>query len=289
MSRTYTIKDAKAENRIFTRRALISFVFILCSTLGLVARLVYLQIVGHEHYALLAKNNHIKIAPLPPTRGIIYDRKGRILAQNIPTYSLELIPEQIENLDDTLAKLQKLLDIPDEKIEQFQKLRKREKRFNSTPLLLRMDDIEVAKFAAVRPYFPGVDIQARLVRHYPYDMLTSHVIGYVGRINEDELRTLPVAEYRGTHHVGKVGIELAYETELHGKSGYAEIETNAQSRAIGTVKTVDPTPGSNLYLTLDIDLQKTAYDALDIYNGAVVAIEIKTGGVLVFTSRPGFD
>ncbi|MGR9046293.1 MAG: penicillin-binding protein 2 [Gammaproteobacteria bacterium] len=289
MSRTYTLKDSIAENRIFTGRAVIAFAFIILLTVGLVIRLVYLQIVGHEHYATLAKNNHIKIAPLPPTRGIIYDRRGRILAENIPTYSLELIPEQIDDLDDTLGRLQKLLAIPDEKIEQYQKVRQREKRFTSTPLLLRMNDEEVAKFAAVRPYFPGVDIHARLVRHYPFDILTSHVVGYVGRINETELKTLPASEYRGSHHVGKVGIELAYETELHGKSGYAEIETNAQSRAISTVKTVDPIPGSDLYLTLDIDLQKTAYDALDIYNGAVVAIEIKTGGVLVLTSRPGFD
>ncbi|MBE0434336.1 MAG: penicillin-binding protein 2 [Methylomicrobium sp.] len=289
MPRTYNIKNPAEENRIFTGRAIVAMIFILLLSTGLIVRLVYLQIVGHEHYATLAKNNHIKISPLPPTRGIIFDRKGRVLADNVPTYSLELIPEQIKDLDDTLARLQELLDIPEDKIEQYQKLRKREKRFTSTPLLLRMSDEEIAKFAAVRPYFPGVDIHARLVRHYPYDILTSHVIGYVGRINENELKRLPVSEYRGTHHVGKVGIELAYETELHGKAGYAEIETNAQSRAISTLKTVDPTAGSNLHLTLDIDLQKTAYDALDIYNGAVVAIEIKTGGVLVFTSRPGFD
>ena len=283
------LKDAAAENRIFASRALIAFILILALTLGLTVRLVYLQIVGHEHYATLAKNNHIKIASLPPTRGIIYDRKGRILAENIPTYSLELIPEQIRDMDDTLARLQQLLAIPDEKIEQYQKLRKREKRFTSTPLLLRMDDEEVAKFAAVRPFFPGVDIQAQLVRHYPFGLLTSHVVGFVGRINERELKTLPAAEYRSTHHVGKVGIELAYEAELHGKSGYAEIETNAQSRAISTIKTTDPIPGANLHLTLDIDLQKTAYEGLDIYNGAVVAIDIKTGGVLALASRPGFD
>lgn len=289
MPRTYTIKDPAEENRIFAGRAIVAIIFIILLSTGLIVRLVYLQIVGHEHYVTLAKNNHIKISPLPPTRGIIYDRKGRVLADNVPTYSLELIPEQIKDLDDTLARLQSLLDIPDEKIEQYQKLRQREKRFTSTPLLLRMTEEEIAKFAAVRPYFPGVDIHARLVRHYPYDILTSHVVGYVGRINENELKSLPVAEYRGTHHIGKVGIELAYETELHGKAGYAEIETNAQARAISTLKTIDPIAGSDLYLTLDIDLQKTAYDALDIYNGAVVAIDVKTGGVLVFTSRPGFD
>ena len=152
-----------------------------------------------------------------------------------------------------------------------------------------MNDEELAKFAVVMPYFPGVEIQARLVRHYPYAELASHVVGYVGRINETEMKSLPIAEYRGSTHVGKIGIENTYEAELHGKTGYAEIETNVQARAINTVDSLLPIPGENLYLTLDIDLQKIAYDALDSYNGAVVAIDIKTGGVLVFASRPGFD
>jgi penicillin-binding protein 2 len=289
MSHIYTIKDNLVENRMFLNRIAAAFITVLLLTSGLVIRLVYLQIVGHEHYATLAKENSIKIEPLVPTRGIIYDKQGKILAENMPSYSLELIPEQIQNMDDTLRRLQKLLDIPNEKIEQYHKQRIRQKRFTSTPLLMSMSDEEVAKFAVVRPYFPGVDIHARLVRHYPYNDLASHVVGYVGRINEAELKTLPIAEYRGSNHVGKIGIEGFYETELHGKAGYAEIETNVQARAINVLNEVDPDPGANLYLTLDIDLQKTAYDALDTFNGAVVAIEIKTGGVLVFASRPGFD
>lgn len=289
MHRTYTIKDNSVENRLFLHRIVISFIVILLLTSGLVVRLMYLQIVGHEHYATLAKDNSIKIEPLVPTRGIIYDRNGKILAENTPSYSLELIPEQIKDLDDTLLRLKTLLSIPDEKIDQYQKLRKRQKRFVSTPLLMNMSDEELAKFAVVRPFFPGVDIHVNLVRHYPYYDLASHVVGYVGRINEAELKSLPEAEYQGSNHIGKVGIEKSYEAELHGKTGYAEVETNAQSRAIHTVNAVDPEPGANIYLTLDIDLQKTAYDALDIYNGAVVAIDIKTGGVLVFVSRPGFD
>ena len=289
MSRTYTIKDAKSENRIFLSRIIAIFIFILLLTSGLLVRLIYLQIVGHEHYATLAKDNRFKVSPLPPTRGIIYDRNGKILAENLPSYSLELIPEQIKNLDDTLERLQKLLNIPEEKIEQFRTAYKRQKRFISTPLLLRMSDEEVATFAAVRPYFPGVEIHALLVRQYPYAELTSHVVGYVGRINEKELKSLPPSEYRGTHHIGKIGIEKKYETQLHGRAGFAEIETNAQSRPINTRTQTSPTPGSNIYLHLDIDLQKTAYEALENYNGAVVAIEIKTGGVLVFVSRPGFD
>lgn len=262
---------------------------IFSMVVGLVVRLIYLQVVGHEHYATMSKDNRIKIAPLAPTRGVIYDRQGRMLAQNVPTYSLELIPEQIKDIDDTLNKLQKLLNIPQEKIDQFQKQRKRNKSFTTTPLLQNLSDEEVAKFAVVRPYFSGVDVYARLVRNYPYGELAAHVVGYVGRINEKELKTLPEAEYSGTDIIGKNGIEKSYESQLLGTAGYEEIETNAQARAVNTVATVEPIAGSNIYLTLDIDLQKIAYDVLGEYNGAAVAIEIKTGGVLAFASRPGFD
>ena len=289
MPRIYSVKDNTVENRLFLNRIVAAFIVIILLTSGLIIRLIYLQIVGHEHYSSLAKDNSIKIVPLIPTRGIIYDRRGKILAENTPSYSLELIPEKIIDLNDTLIRLQKLLNIPDEKIELYQKLRKRQKRFTSTPLLLNMTDEELAKFAVARPFFPGVDIQTRLVRHYPYSDLAAHVIGYVGRINETELKELPIAEYRGSTHIGKLGIESSYETQLHGKTGYAEIETNVQARLLNTLKEVNPDPGANLYLTLDIDLQKTAYDALGTFNGAVVAIDIKTGGVLVFASRPGFD
>jgi len=289
MSNNYAIKDHSVENRLFLNRIVAASIVIILLTSGLIVRLIYLQIVGHDHYSSLAKDNSIKIVPLVPTRGMIYDRHGKVLAENTPSYSLELIPEQISNMDDTLLRLQKLLDIPDEKIEQYQKLRKRQKRFASTPLLLSMNDEELAKFAVSRPYFPGVDFHTQLVRHYPYSDLAAHVIGYVGRINEEELKELPIAEYRGSTHIGKLGVESSYESELHGKTGYAEIETNVQARLLNTLNEVSPDPGANLYLTLDIDLQKTAYDALGSFNGAVVAIDIKTGGVLVFASRPGFD
>ncbi|MEI7839858.1 MAG: penicillin-binding protein 2 [Methylococcaceae bacterium] len=289
MPRLYTLKDNSVENQVFVNRIIAAFCIVVLLTIGLVVRLVYLQIVGHEHYATLAKENSVKIQPLVPTRGMIYDRNGKILAENTQSFSLELIPEQISDLDTTLTQLQQLLNIPNEKIEQFQKQRKRQKRFISTPLLLSMTDEEIAKFAVVRPYFTGVDIQSRLVRHYPYTDLAAHVVGYVSRINEAEMKTLPLSEYRGSSHVGKLGIESYYETQLHGKTGYAEIETNVQSRAINTFNTVPPVAGANLYLTLDIDLQKTAYDGLEGYNGAVVALDVQTGGVLAFASRPGFD
>ena len=289
MEENQTVKDLLLENRVFLSRIVAIFIFICLLFLGLIGRLVYLQIVGHEHYTTRAKSNRIKVTPRPPTRGIIYDRKGRVLADNMPSYSLELIPEQIENLGDTLQKLQKLLAIPDEKIKQFLKQKKREKSFASIPLLIKLTDEEVAKFSVVRPYFPGVDVQARLVRHYPYNDLTAHVVGYVGRINEKELKKFPVAEYRGTHHVGKVGIERTFESQLHGQTGYAEREANAQGRSINTVVFDPPVPGADLFLSLDIDLQKIAYEALGGNNGAVVAIEVKTGKVLTFVSRPGFN
>jgi penicillin-binding protein 2 len=286
---TYTIKDDLVENRLFLNRIVAAFVVIILLTLGLIIRLVYLQVVGHEHYSSLAKENSIKLVPTVPSRGIIYDRHGKILAENTPSFTLEIIPEKIPDLKDTLARLQKLLAIPDEKLEQFEKQRKRQKRFMSSPLLIGMTQEELSKFAVMRPYFPGVDVTIQQIRHYPYSDLAAHVIGYVGRINETELKELPVAEYRGSSHIGKLGIESSYETELHGKTGYAEIETNVQARPLNTINEVDPIPGSNLYLTLDIDLQKIAYDALDTFSGAVVAIDIKSGGVLVFASRPGFD
>ncbi|MDT8406333.1 MAG: penicillin-binding protein 2 [Methylococcales bacterium] len=289
MSLTSPLKDATAEIKLFARRSIMAMVGASLLVLVLIARLVYLQIVGHEHYASLAKNNRIRIAALPPTRGLIYDRHNKILAENVPIYTLEIVPEDVKDVTDTVARLQQLLAIPDETVALYHRQRQRERSFTSTPLLTKMTPEQVARFSVQRPYFPGVDIKARLARHYPYKELTSHVVGYVGRINEKELKSLPVSEYRGTQYVGKVGVELAYEASLHGKAGYAEIETNAQGRSISVVYTNEPEAGADIHLTLDIDLQKTAYDALDIYNGAVVALEIKTGGVLVLVSRPGFD
>lgn len=289
MERRFAIKDSLAENRVFLSRIVAAFLLILLMIAGLIIRLVYLQVVGHEHYATLSTDNRIKVSPLAPTRGVIYDSKGRMLAENVPTYSLELIPEQIKDMNATLAKLQHLLSIPDEKIKHFHKQRKRNKAFVTTPLLQNLSDEEVAKFAVVRPYFAGVDVYARLVRNYPFGELAAHAVGYVARINEKELKTLPTAQYRGTDIIGKNGIEKSYESHLLGTAGFEEIETNAQARAVNTVSTVEPIAGSNIYLTLDMDLQKIAYDALGEYNGAIVAIDIKTGGVLVFVSKPGFD
>ncbi len=289
MNRIISIRDNFAENRLFLNRVVFAFTGVLVLMLALSSRLIYLQIVGHEHYVTLSQNNRITISPIPPTRGLIFDRHGNILAENQPTYSLELVPEQVPNLVATLEELQTLLNLEDEEIERFKSIQRRSKPFESIPLLLRLSDEEVSRFAVRLPHFQGVNIRARLVRNYPYGDLTSHVIGYVGRINETESKKLDPSNYQGTHHIGKTGIEKYYEQILHGKTGHEQIETNAQGRSIHALKKTAPSPGVDLHLTLDIELQKIADEMLGEQNGAVVAIEIPTGNLLVFISKPGFD
>ncbi|HIL77724.1 MAG: penicillin-binding protein 2 [Methyloprofundus sp.] len=289
MRRHQAIKDSFLENRIFLSRTVILFVLILVLISGLITRLIYLQVAGHSRYHGMATNNRIKVTSVPPTRGIIYDKQGRILAENLPSYSLEIIPEQVTDMGDTLQRLQLALAIPEEKIEAFKKHRKRYKHFDSIPLLMQLSNTDVAKFAVLRHTFPGVDIHARLIRHYPYAELTAHVVGYVGRINEQELKILPEAEYRSIHSIGKIGVERAYEDILRGHAGYSEIEINAQGKPINELGKIEPTPGADIYLTVDVDLQKVAYDALAEYNGSVVALDLETGGVLVQVSKASFD
>ncbi|HFD12921.1 MAG TPA: penicillin-binding protein 2 [Crenotrichaceae bacterium] len=285
----YNIRNTALEKRLFKHRILVALIMVLLLIGGLVSRLIYLQVSGHQHYTTLSKRNRIKIAPLPATRGLVYDRKGRILAENVPTYSLEIIPEQIADMEQTLLRLKQLLNITDEEIERFQKLKKRQKSFASIPLKMALTEQEFARFAANRVFFQGVDIHARLIRSYPYQHLTAHVLGYMGQINESELKKLDMSVYGGTHHIGKSGIEKSYESILHGHAGYEEIEVNAERRSLRVVGTVAPTPGQDVHLSIDIDLQKIAYDALGEYNGAVVAIQPETGEVLALISKPGFD
>lgn len=283
------IRKLQGDNRVFRARIAFSAALMLMAAGGLVVRLVYLQIVGHEHYATLSQDNRVKISPLPPTRGIVYDRNGEVLADNLPSYSLELVPERIENLDDTLAELQELLGLSDEDVRRFRKLKAQHKTFESIPLKMRLDEEQIARFAVKQPFFPGVQINVRMIRTYPYGELTAHAVGYVSRISETDLKTLDPAVYSGTYHVGKSGIEKTYENLLHGKTGHQELETNVQGRSIGVLNTVPPVAGADLRLSLDIALQRAANDALGEYNGAVVAIEPATGRVLAFVSKPSFD
>lgn len=282
-------KDRFFENRVFLNRIVACVLFIFLASAALVARLVYLQVLGHPYYAGLAQDNRVKISPLPPTRGMIFDRNGEVLAHNFPTYSLEVFPSQVPNLEATLADLKILLNLSEDEIQRFNTLRRRNKGFEGIPLRLQLSEEEIARFSVRMPHYPGVEIKARMLRTYPYGELTAHVVGYVGRISEAELQKLDPSRYSGTYHIGKSGVEKAYEEVLHGKTGYEEMETNVQGRSITLLGQTDPEAGSDLHLSLDIRLQKIAMEALQHYNGAVVALEPATGQVLAMVSNPSFN
>ena len=281
--------DVFRESRMFLNRIAASVLFIAVATLALVLRLVYLQIAGHELYSGLSRDNQVKISPLPPSRGLIFDRNGEVLADNIATYSLEIIPEEAGDLNATLIRLRDDLSLTDDEIIRFHVQRSQHKSFEAVPLRLELTEEEMARVAVRMPFLPGVEIRTRLLRSYPYGALAAHVVGYVARINEAELKKLDPAEYHGTFHIGKNGVEKSYEKVLHGKSGYEERETNAQGRPIRSLGHSDALSGGDLYLSLDIRLQKIALDGLGQYSGAVVAIEPTTGKVLVLASNPSFN
>ena len=289
MPPSIALKDKVREDAVVRGRLLAAVLGIGLVLALLVWRLVDLQVVSHEHFITQSENNRVKIVPEPPIRGLIYDRNGVLLAQNLPSYTLEVVPEAVEDLDATLADLTTIIDIPPRDLERFRTLSARKRSFESIPLKFRLSDGEVARFAVNRHRFPGVDIQARLTRHYPLGPVTAHVVGYVGRIDEAALQRIDPAQYSGTSHVGKTGVERAYEGMLHGQVGYQHVETNAQGRRLRVLERVSPAPGSDLYLHLDADLQREALAALGAESGAVVAIDPASGGVLALASSPTFD
>jgi penicillin-binding protein 2 len=283
------IKDHFRESRLFNSRILFSAAMVLLLVLLLLVRLAQLQIVDHQHFTTLSRDNRVKVEPLPPPRGLIYDRNGVVLAQNLPTHSLEIIPERIKDIDLTLSQLGALIDISDKDIERFQRLRKQHRRFKSIPIRVRLTAEEVARFAVNRHRFPGVVLQAKLLRDYPLAENTAHVLGYVGRINEQELKRIDAAAYSGTSHIGKTGVEKHYESDLHGEVGLRRVEINVVGRPIRTLESIPPVPGKNLYLSLDAELQQLAVQAMEDNNGAVVAIDPRDGSILAMVSKPGFD
>ena len=284
-----TIKDYLFESQLFMQRSVQALVFAGILIAVLIGRLIYLQVLAHEHYITLSDDNRIKILPLPPNRGLIFDRNGLILADNLPSYRLEITPEQVHDMDATLDALSQLVNIRDVDRSRFEQLRKRTPVFKPVPLRFRLSDEEVARFAIDRHRHPGVDIVAGLSRHYPHGPLLAHAVGYVGRIDERDLQRIDTSDYSGTTHIGKVGIEKTYEDILHGTVGYSQVETNAEGRVLRTLVRTPPVPGNNLYLTLDAELQNVADQALGKRAGAVVAIDPDTGGVLAFVSKPAYD
>ncbi|MDE0460052.1 MAG: penicillin-binding protein 2 [Chromatiales bacterium] len=289
MARLLTIKDFSRESYLASARAVTAAIIVGLLTLALVGRLAHLQVLKHQHFTTLSENNRVKIVPVAPVRGLIFDRNGEVLAQNLPAYGIEVVPELVEDVDALISELREIIEITDADEEEFLAVVARKPRFEKIPLRLRLDDQEVARFAVNRHRFPGVDIDARLTRNYPHGELGVHLVGYVGRIDKRELDSIDQADYRGTSHIGKTGIEASHEDWLHGKVGYQRVETNAQGRILRVLERHDPVPGSNLFLTMDVKLQRTAEAALGDERGAIVALEPLTGAVLAMASTPRFD
>ncbi len=283
------IKDHIRESRTFNHRSFAALVLVATLVFVIFGRLVYLQVMSYEHYTTQAENNRVKIVPVAPTRGLIYDRNGVILAQNQTSFTLEVIPEKIDDLAGMLIELRKIIMVSDADIERFYRDMKRQRRFDGVPLRYWLTDEEVARFSVTRYRFDGVTIKARLVRHYTHGQLTTHVLGYVARINTEEQKIIDASNYSATSHIGKSGVEKYYETQLHGQVGYEKVETNVQGRVLRTLERKMPISGDSLFLTLDINLQIIASQALDQYRGAVVAIKPETGEVLAFVSTPSYD
>ncbi len=283
------LKDHLRESRLFTSRAILALIVIVLLLGAIIARMVFLQVLNHEHYSTLSQNNRVSIVPVAPTRGIIYDRHGVILAQNLPTFSLEIVPERTKDMEATITAISELITISDKELERFRQRLKEKRRFQPVPLRLRLNDEEVAKLAINRHRLPGIEIHARLMRDYPHIGLAAHAVGYVGRINQQELDIIDPSNYAATSHIGKLGVEKAYEAYLHGTVGYQHIETNVLGRTVRVLEREPPAPGANLTLTLDADLQRVAKEAMGEEKGSVVAIDPRNGDVLVFASMGDYD
>jgi len=284
-----TLKDHFRETRLFTSRAVIALVLAVALLVLLLVRLFDLQVLQHDKYSVLSDKNRVHIRAVPPTRGLIYDRNGALLAENLPSFQLEIVRERVEDMDATIAELRKLIDISDENIVRFKKRLKRTQRHKPVALRIRLSDSEVARFAVNRHRFPGVDTVAHLYRHYPFNGRAVHAMGYVGRISEPELQRIDATNYEGTDFIGKTGIEKFYEDLLHGEVGVEQVETNAQGRTLRVLDRTPPVPGLNLYLSLDIEMQRIAETAFGDNNGALAAIDPTDGSVLALVSMPTFD
>lgn len=282
-------RDAQAEARLFAYRALTASILVLLGLLTLVGRLAWLQVIEYEHFATLSDNNRIKLQPITPTRGRIFDRNGVLLADNLASLRLEITPEEVENMDATLEGIRDFVEISDADIDRFRKLVRRTPAHQGIPLRFQLSEMEIARLAVNLHRFPGVEIKADLSRYYPLGETGVHVIGYVGRIDEQELQSIDPGQYSGSSHIGKTGVEKSYEDTLRGRVGYQQVETNAEGRMLRVLQHTPPTPGKNIYLTIDIRLQQVAEAALEGYTGAIVAIDPRNGEVLALASEPGYD
>jgi penicillin-binding protein 2 len=287
--RRQKLKNLHAEAEQFRRRAVLGFLGIAAAVIGLAAGYFRLQVLQHEEYQTRSEANRIKPRPIVPARGLIYDRNGRLLADNVPAYRLEIVPEQVPDLETTLADLGALVRLDDEDLERFRDARRATRSFRPIPLKLRLDEGELARLAVNRHRFPGVEVVPYLTRRYPYGELFSHIIGYVGRVDVADLEAMGDSRNAALTHIGKAGIERYYEPRLRGEIGYEEIETNVEGRALGVLRRHDAKPGTDLWLSVDARLQQAMVDAFAGQDGAAVAVDPATGEILAMVSLPGYD
>lgn len=287
------IRDYHEEARLFKSRAIVAFIGIVAMLGILVTNLYNIPINQYQDYKTRSNDNRSKVVTIAPNPGLIYDRNGKLLAENRPVFSLELTPEKVKDMDDTIARLQKILTITPEQVERFQKERRQTRRFKSVPILNQLTPEQVAKFSVNQHNFPGVSVNAALKRHYPYAEVLTHVIGYVSRINDRDMQRLvreeKDANYQATRDIGKLGIERYYEDMLHGTAGYQEVEVNSRGRVIRTLKYVPPVPGKDIVLNLDIDLQLYVHKLFDGRRGSAVVLDPEDNGVLAMVSSPSYD
>ncbi len=289
MGLNFTIKDTEEESRLIRLRVYSAVVIIILIVMALVARLFYLQVIRHDHFITLSQSNRVKVLPIAPIRGLIFSRDNVLLADNQPSFSLELIPEQIDNLDKTIGQLSRLIDIDEDSVNRFKKLRREKRRFESIPLKFNLSEDEVARFSVERHKIPGAKVIARPYRHYPEKSVLVHALGYVARIDEKDLQKIVESNYLGTTHIGKLGVEKAYEDILHGHVGHQQVEVNAQGRIIRVLERTPPEPGKNIYLTLDLSLQTVALSLMQGRKGSIVAMNPNNGDILALVSSPAYD
>jgi len=290
MARRQTIKDHILETNLYNSRTLVVTVFVFLLLLSLVARMLYLQVYRHQDLQTLSNQNRIKVTPIAPNRGLIYDRNGVILAENRLIFSLELIPEKIKDLDSILSELQLIIpSITDDDIDLFHQSRKHRRGFDQTSLINGLTEIEQSLFAVNQYRFPGVSVEARLSRYYPFSETMVHSLGYVGRINERDLTTIDKQNYRATRNIGKVGLEKFYEKRLHGTIGYQEVETDVRGKVLRVLNRKDPIPGEDIQLNIDSRLQMEVTRLLSGKKGSVIAVDPNNGAILSLVSSPAYD
>lgn len=291
--RHQSIRDHEAEAKLFAGRAIVCLVLVASVFAILVANLYHLQVTGYQEFQTRSNSNRITVLPVPPNRGLIYDRNGEILAENLPVYSIEIIPEEVEDLEATLARLSELLDLDESYSERFRSQLRRARRFPQIPFADNISEEQVARFALHQHHFPGASVEARLRRHYPYGELFTHVVGYVGRINQQDIQRLRATDqyvnYTATRTIGKLGVERYYESLLHGKPGYQTVEVNSRGRIVRTLDFTPPEPGRDIYLEVDVEVQKIAMQQLQGRRGAIVVMDSNSGGLLAMYSNPSYD